>query len=240
MSHDDFAFEPIKGLPEELPEGEHILWQGAPDWWSLAKRAFFVRATIVYFAALAIWRISDALNAGAGFASGLLDAAALLPVAASALIVLCLLAYAYANSTVYTVTNRRLVVRYGVALPMTINLPFNKIGSAAVRVHRDGTGDIPLALGPDDNIAFASLWPNARPWHFTKAQPMLRAIEHPAAVAKVFTDALVADTAQADTRPNANTGTDLSQAAFDRPRKEQAQPRSAPAHDDMPNVIAAE
>jgi hypothetical protein len=31
MSHDDFKFEPIRGLPEQLPEGEHILWQGAPD-----------------------------------------------------------------------------------------------------------------------------------------------------------------------------------------------------------------
>ncbi|MEO0497929.1 MAG: photosynthetic complex putative assembly protein PuhB [Pseudomonadota bacterium] len=190
MSHDDFAFEPVKGLPEELPAGEEILWQGAPDWVSLAKRAFFVRAVGVYFGILATWRIFEAVNGGSGIASGLLDAAALLPVAASALIVLGLLAYAYAQSTVYTLTNRRAVMRYGVALPMTINLPLNQIDSAAVRVHRDGTGDIPMVLADTNNIAFLALWPNARPWHMSKAQPMFRAIKQPAAVAKVLTDAL--------------------------------------------------
>ena len=28
MSHDDFAAEPINGLPELPPRGEVILWQG--------------------------------------------------------------------------------------------------------------------------------------------------------------------------------------------------------------------
>ena len=28
MSEDDFAVEPIEGLPELLPKGEVILWQG--------------------------------------------------------------------------------------------------------------------------------------------------------------------------------------------------------------------
>jgi hypothetical protein len=31
MPHDDFAFEPVKGLPELPPEGEHLLWQGRPN-----------------------------------------------------------------------------------------------------------------------------------------------------------------------------------------------------------------
>ncbi len=29
--HDDFAFDPLPGLPEALPAGENILWQGRPD-----------------------------------------------------------------------------------------------------------------------------------------------------------------------------------------------------------------
>ncbi|MEO0720506.1 MAG: PH domain-containing protein, partial [Pseudomonadota bacterium] len=28
MPHDDFEIEPVSGLPEAPPEGEHILWQG--------------------------------------------------------------------------------------------------------------------------------------------------------------------------------------------------------------------
>ena len=31
MSEDDFAVEPIEGLPELLPKGEVILWQGRPN-----------------------------------------------------------------------------------------------------------------------------------------------------------------------------------------------------------------
>lgn len=31
MPKDDVQVEPIRGLPELPPEGEHILWQGAPD-----------------------------------------------------------------------------------------------------------------------------------------------------------------------------------------------------------------
>ncbi len=30
MSHDDFAFEPIPGLPGTPPRGETLLWQGRP------------------------------------------------------------------------------------------------------------------------------------------------------------------------------------------------------------------
>ena len=32
MSHDDFAFEPRRGLPAVLPDGERLLWQGSPRW----------------------------------------------------------------------------------------------------------------------------------------------------------------------------------------------------------------
>ena len=37
MHHDDFKFEPVRGLPEALPEDEHILWQGAPTRCALPK-----------------------------------------------------------------------------------------------------------------------------------------------------------------------------------------------------------
>ena len=47
MSEHDF--EPIRGLPGPLPEGETILWQGAPDWRVLAVQAFHVRAVAIYF-----------------------------------------------------------------------------------------------------------------------------------------------------------------------------------------------
>ena len=35
--HDDFDFEPVRGLPQLLPKGERMLWQGAPRWQDLAR-----------------------------------------------------------------------------------------------------------------------------------------------------------------------------------------------------------
>ena len=34
----DYEFEPVPGLPEELPPGEMLLWQGAPDWKTIATQ----------------------------------------------------------------------------------------------------------------------------------------------------------------------------------------------------------
>ena len=35
----EFDTEPVPGLPEQLPEGERLRWQGAPKWAALAVRA---------------------------------------------------------------------------------------------------------------------------------------------------------------------------------------------------------
>jgi hypothetical protein len=54
MSHDDFEFEPIRGLPAMLPAGERLLWQGTPNWRGLAVRSYHVRKIAAYFAFLAL------------------------------------------------------------------------------------------------------------------------------------------------------------------------------------------
>ena len=41
-------FEPELGLPEALPRGEQVRWQGSPDWKTLALRGFHVRKLAVY------------------------------------------------------------------------------------------------------------------------------------------------------------------------------------------------
>ena len=54
MRHDDFEFEPVRGLPAMLPPGERLLWQGNPAWRSLAIRAYHVRKVALYFAVLVL------------------------------------------------------------------------------------------------------------------------------------------------------------------------------------------
>ena len=53
----EHEYEPIRGLPGQLPPGETITWQGAPEWRALARRAFGTRIVAGYFAVLAAWAL---------------------------------------------------------------------------------------------------------------------------------------------------------------------------------------
>ena len=53
----EYTTEPVKGLPELLPAGERMLWQGQPSWRALALRVFHVRKIAIYFTAILIWRL---------------------------------------------------------------------------------------------------------------------------------------------------------------------------------------
>jgi hypothetical protein len=200
----EYEFEPIRGLPEHLPPGEEMLWQGAPRWTALARRAFHVRKVAVYFAIILVWRIFADLSAGETAAEVTVGALWILALGVVAIGGLLLLAWAMARSTVYTITSRRVVMRFGVALPMIVNFPFAQIHSAQMKRHRDDTGDIPIVLVASTRTSYTVLWPHVRPWHFSKPQPMLRAIPDVARVAEILSDAL--------NRFLAESGTGLEQA----------------------------
>ncbi len=190
MSHDDFAFEPIRGLPEKLPAGEHIQWQGAPNWIAMARHVFHVRFVAAYFALIAAWRVASAVSVGALDVSVIGQVAWALGLGAVVIAVLGLIAYGYSRTTVYTITNRRVVIRSGIAFQITFNLPFAVVTAAGLRRHRDGTGDIPLTLEGAGQIAYLHIWPNVRPWKLARPEPMLRNIPEPEKVAKRLADAL--------------------------------------------------
>ena len=100
------------------------------------------------------------------------------------------LAYLSARTTVYTVTNKRLVMRIGMALPVTINLPFSQIDGASLRLFANGSGDIPLKVTAKERVAYLLLWPHARPFHFAHPQPCLRCIANADDVAGLVAAAL--------------------------------------------------
>jgi Bacterial PH domain len=182
----DHALSDIgRGLPEPLPSGETLLWQGAPRWTALARRAFHIRGLALYFAALTVWcAVADTMAAMLW----------VVPLSLGAIGVLALIAWIIGRTTVYTITTRRLVMRFGAAIPITLNIPFRMIDAAALKTHGDGTGDIVLTLAPGERIAWLVLWPHVRPWRLSRAEPMLRAVPHAADVAATLADALAATT----------------------------------------------
>jgi hypothetical protein len=179
-------------LATSLPAAEQVLWQGASAWGSLAREVFHVRLLAAYFAAILASRVLWVLHTGSPLEQALLSALWLLPLGVAAIGLLAALAWLTGRTTAYTVTDRRVVMRIGVALPMTINIPFRIIEAAGLKIHADGSGDIPLALTGNDRIAYVHLWPHVRPWHFTRTEPMLRAVPNAAAVGAIIARALAA------------------------------------------------
>ena len=182
-------FEPVHGLPEALPSGERIVWQGAPDFRSLAIRVFHVRKIAIYFAAVAVLQLASALADGHSLRESFGGLVLLAASAASAIGVLGVIAWFSARTTVYTITNRRVVMRVGIVLTMTFNLPFARIASAGLRVHGDGTADVPLALGEGEAVGYGHLWPHARPWRLRRPEPMLRCVPDGQRVGRLLAEA---------------------------------------------------
>jgi Bacterial PH domain len=193
----EFETEYAPGLPAPLPKGERLLWQGKPRWRSLAVHAFHVRSIAIYFGILTAWRGMIVASEGAdtvGVISGM-GWIALLALAAIA--VLGLLAWLSARSTVYTITDRRILMRFGIALPITLNIPFRVVDDVSLARHRDSTGDIALTVGGSDRVAYLVLWPHARPWRVNRPEPMLRSLAKFEEVAKVLSRALEVQAGQA-------------------------------------------
>jgi Bacterial PH domain len=196
----EFETEYAPGLPERLPEGERLLWQGKPQWRSLAVHAFHVRSIAIYFAILMAWRGEVVLSNGGNAGSTAIAVLWMMPLALAAVAMLALLAWFSARTTIYTITTRRIIMRFGIALPMTLNIPFRVVDAAGLSIHRDGMGNIPLRLAGSDRVAFVVLWPHARPWRVNRPEPMLRSIPNPAQVAQMLSRAMVAESGQAAQR----------------------------------------
>lgn len=188
MHHDDFKFEPVPGLPEALPKGEHILWQGQPDSLRLAREAWKLNWVLGYFALLTFWRVGVS-SASVPFTEALLHGVPFVIAGAIAGLILYGLATAQARSTMYTLTNKRAAMRIGAALTMTLNLPYVQIGTAGVTTTKKGFGTIAFELMGETRISYIMTWPHVRPWHIRRAQPAFRAIPDAARVAQIFAEA---------------------------------------------------
>lgn len=181
----EHEFEPQPGLPEALPRGERLLWQGRPDWRALAVGAFHWRALALYFALMLALRGAVALADGAGVAQALVSMAWLLPLPLAGLAIVALLARWSAQGAMYTLTDKRVVMRIGIVLTVTYNLPLKRIAGAHLALAgKGGHGDIALELADGDRIAWLQLWPHARPWKLARPQPALRAVPDAQAVAQ--------------------------------------------------------
>lgn len=162
---------------------EKVLWKGRPDRALLARTVFHTRKVGIYFAILvAVWsvlgRFETALVcAGLGLA---------------ALAILHAIASWSQRTTLYILTDTRLIMRIGMAIETRINVPLKHIRSASLRTRSGGHGDIVMTLGGERLLGYVLLWPHVRPWRLNRPEPMLRAIPDAANVARIIANARAA------------------------------------------------
>lgn len=190
QDYDQFKNLQFKELPAPLPVGERVIWQGKPSFKGMALRSFHIREVAIYFGLLLIWRLWSNWSQGLSAGEAVTSALWLIVPAVSGIAVLAGLAWLFQRAACYTITNKRILFQFGVALPMTMNIPLGKIANAALKTYRDGSGDIPLRLSDSDRVSYLLLWPHVRPWRLRLSEPMLNAVPDAAGVAAKLAEAL--------------------------------------------------
>ena len=183
-AHHEHEFEAALGLPEDLPRNEYIVWQGRPEWRQLAIEAFHVRKIAIYFAVMVLWQWISLLESNAAGMDMLKQLGTSIGLALLALAVLSWSAYWSAQATMYTLTNKRIIMRIGIVLSLTFNLPLKKITACDLQLLSKQTGNIALGIATDSPIGWLNLWPHVRAWRVASPQPTLRCVPQAESLAK--------------------------------------------------------
>jgi len=159
---------------------EKVLWKGRPSLGLLARTAFHAHTAGGYMAALAVIALITGNTNAAVVSAGL---------GAVLVALLYVLAWASARSTLYILTDARLIMRIGMAIETRINIPLKQVKAAHFRPRADGHGDIAVEVNGERLLSTLLLWPHVRPYHYAMPQPMLRAVPDAAHVAQMVAEA---------------------------------------------------
>jgi len=197
----EHEMEPVPGLPETLPQGEHMLWQGRPSAKLVARHVLKNRWVAGYFLLLMVWAVIGGLYDGRDPAGIMFSVAVLTALAAIVIGMMELFAWAVHKTTMYTITSRRVVIRFGVAFSMTLNLPFKKLAAVSMAELPGGAGNIALQVLPGHQISWLLQWPHVRGWKISHVEPSLICLPDGKKVADVLALAVSQHTAVVSGHP---------------------------------------
>ena len=187
MNGHTHEFEPSFGFPEALPTSEKVLWQGKPCARLIAKRIFFLPYLFFYFLALSLLSLvvdSEIVTIHSFFVNFL----SYMSLGLVAIFLLLSISFLISSTTVYSITDKRIVMRIGIVLNLSLNIPFSKIQSAEAKEYSDNSGDISIELTPENKIAYLHLWPHCRPWFLSSPRPRLSCLKDVETVAHFLTN----------------------------------------------------
>lgn len=213
MNAEEIELDALPGLPSsELPPGEQILWQGRPQWRTLAREAFKIRWIALYFAVFLVARLVSVLS-GDQSQEGALQLLVMTLLFGTCLAVCALMAWLQARSAIYTITTHRVVMQVGAACPITWNLPFQQLAAADLTVRGEDDGDVSLRLTGSNRVAWLHFWPHARRGRRLEARPTLRGIAEPRRVAAKLEEAVRQWSAEHGTNPGVFVDAAVGEAA---------------------------
>ncbi len=195
----DFDNEPIPGLPGMLPVGETIVWQGKPETNEVWVHVFKARWIAAYFAAMLGWLLVTGLYFGRGSDDIIMSLIIMAAAGAAVLGIFRAFAAGVHRTTVYTITNRRVVMRIGIALPTAFNLPFCEMESADVLKRANGSGNIALRFKPDIRLNWAVFFPHVRGLKMSRTEPQMIGLADVVTAADILALQLHADIARRHT-----------------------------------------
>jgi hypothetical protein len=157
-----------------------VLWKGRPSLGLLARSAFHAHKAGAYMAALSVIALVTGNTNAAVVTAGL---------GVVLVGLLYILAWANARSTLYILTDARLIMRIGVAIETRINVPLKQVKAAHLRPRGKGYGDIAFEVHGERLLSTLLLWPHVRPYQYKMPQPMMRAVPEVAHVAQLVAEA---------------------------------------------------
>ena len=204
-------FEAPKNILDAIPNGESILWKGRPSLWGFSWNLFGLKWITLYLSMLSI------VSVARFFASDFYTAfyVDFLPFFLSGIfasIILIGLAATQTYSTVYIITENRVIIKTGAALSFLISMPFKKIKEVNLQKRGASIGTISFELLSEKRVPYISCWPSVRPWKFKRTQPAFSCIGSVDEVATILRKtAMTGNISLYDPRQNLEIGSELEQ-----------------------------
>lgn len=169
----------INRLPEEvrrsIPSGEEIHWYGRPDWKSLGYCCYGIKYLIIYLLLSVLYTFVK-MPVEFSLAAFVNHYIPYMLSGTVAGIILFILAFASAKHTCYVITDKRIVIRTGIALVFLLNLPFKNILSIDRQRLKNTRGNLAFTIQSKKRIPYFSCWPSVRGGSVLNPVPAFRSI----------------------------------------------------------------
>ena len=184
-------FEANKNILDAIPEGESILWKGKPSFWGFSWYFFGLKLLAFYLIILSVV-FAARLTVTDFFTAFVVD---FLPFLLSGILTSCILmalAKIQSQSSVYIITENRVIIKSGAALSFLISMPFKKIKAVNLQKRKGSLGTISFELNSGKRVPYISCWPSVRPWRFKNTEPAFSCIENVDEVATILRKSVMA------------------------------------------------